>query len=123
MMVMVDNNFLIGKELYYNNQKIASDINMDENKIFSGDYYSYNGNGKGGIIDYKGDIKYQTDIDSFLYLESTSKKDMLEKNYCIINKDTKRIEAAYDDYSAAEIMIRNLNERYSDIKFTFSKFP
>jgi len=40
--------------------------------------------------------------------------------YCIINKDTKRIEAVYDDYSAAEIMIRNLSERYSDINFTIT---
>jgi hypothetical protein len=40
--------------------------------------------------------------------------------YCIINKDTKRIEGAYDDYSAAEIMMRNLNERYTDASFTIT---
>ena len=37
--------------------------------------------------------------------------------YCIINKDTKRIEGAYDDYTAAEIMMRNLSEHYSDMNF------
>ena len=40
--------------------------------------------------------------------------------YCIINKDTKRIEGAYDDYSAAEIMIRNLNDRYTDTSFAIT---
>lgn len=40
--------------------------------------------------------------------------------YCIINKDTKRIEGAYDDYSAAEIMMRNLNERYIDTSFAIT---
>lgn len=40
--------------------------------------------------------------------------------YCIINKDTKRIEGAYDDYSAAEIMMRNLNERYTDTSFAIT---
>lgn len=40
--------------------------------------------------------------------------------YCIINKDTKRIEGAYDDYSAAEIMARNLNDRYTDTSFAIT---
>ena len=40
--------------------------------------------------------------------------------YCIINKDTKRIEGAYDDYSAAEIMTRNLNDRYTDTSFAIT---
>lgn len=40
--------------------------------------------------------------------------------YCIINKDTKRIEGAYDDYSAAEIMTRNLNERYAGASFAIT---
>ena len=96
------NVFLIGKDLYYNNQKIASDIVMDNNKVYSGDYFSYNDKSKGGIIDYKGDIKYQTNIDEFLYLESTSKKDMLDKNYCIINKD---YEYAVIDCETGDIVI------------------
>ena len=40
--------------------------------------------------------------------------------YCIINKNTKRIEGAYDDYSAAEIMTRNLNDRYTDTSFVIT---
>ena len=40
--------------------------------------------------------------------------------YCIINKNTKRIEGAYDDYSAAEIMTRNLNDRYADTSFVIT---
>lgn len=40
--------------------------------------------------------------------------------YCIINKDTKRIEGAYDDYSAADILARNLSGRYADVTFTIT---
>ena len=96
------NVFLIGKDLYYNNQKVASGIVMNNNKTYSGDYFSYIDKSIGGIIDYKGNIKYQTNIKEFLYLESTSKRDMLEKNYCVINKD---YEYAVIDCETGDIVI------------------
>ncbi len=96
------NNFLIGKDLYFNNQKVASNVVLDKNLIYSGDYYSYNDGSTGGIINYKGEKLYQIDIDKFLYLESPSKKDMLESNYCIINKD---YHYALIDCDTGEIVI------------------
>lgn len=109
------NNFLIGKDLYYNNQKVASNIVLDDNKIYSGDYFSYSDKSTGGIIDYKGEKKYQANIDKFLYLESTSKRDMLEHNYCIINKDYQHAIIDCEtgdliiDYSSREIEELNNN--------------
>ena len=83
------NSFLIGNTLYHNGIKTADNIVLNENLTYEGKLFSYNNKKEGGIIDYKGNIKYKTDIKEFLYLETPSILEMLDNNYCLINKDYK----------------------------------
>ena len=83
------NTYLIGNKLYNNKKEVFDNITLDEGINYSGYYFSYKNNNEGGIIDYKGNIVYKTDVKDFLYLESPSINEYLDSNYCLVNKDYK----------------------------------